>query len=146
MNPDTIIPPYTGDCIVWHGNICKHSGYGKVTSSGKTRSAHIVEWEKINGPKPPNLVLDHLCRNRACVNPGHLDLVTQRVNTLRGVGPIAMNAKKTHCKHGHELSGENLLYTCRGCRRCKACKKRMELENSEKRRQKRLLEKTKGQK
>lgn len=109
-------------CEIFDGYI-NGQGYGQVyAGNGKSRNAHILAWEKVNGAIPklkPRLVLDHLCRNRACVNVNHLDLVTDKVNTLRGIGPTAINAKKTHCPKGHELSGENLLdYNCRRCRIC----------------------------
>ncbi len=71
---------------------------------------------------PDDLVIDHTCRNRGCVNPNHLEPVTQQVNTLRGEGPAAINARKTHCVRGHELTLENTyVYNNRGGRRCRLC-------------------------
>ena len=67
------------------------------------------------------LQIDHLCRVRCCVNPAHLEPVTPRENTLRGVGVTAKNAAKTHCSKGHPLSDENLLVLASGRRVCRAC-------------------------
>jgi hypothetical protein len=70
------------------------------------------------------LTLDHLCRNKACVNPAHLEPVTNRENVLRGVGLSAENARKTHCKRGHPLSGDNVVVSKGGRkRRCVACER-----------------------
>lgn len=67
------------------------------------------------------MVLDHLCRVRGCVNPAHLEIVDNTTNILRGEGPTAQNARKTHCKRGHELNAENVR-VCRGERICWPCK------------------------
>lgn len=83
--------------------------------------AHKWAYESIVGPVPEGMELDHLCRNRACVNPAHLEAVSRRVNQLRGLSISAKNARKTHCVHGHPLTGEN-VYEWRGSRYCRACR------------------------
>lgn len=81
--------------------------------------AHRWSYEHHVGPIPTGLVIDHLCRNRACVNPEHLEPVVQQVNVDRGAG----NGKQTHCPAGHEYAGDNLYITPRGHRQCRECKR-----------------------
>jgi hypothetical protein len=116
---------FTPYCWLWKGSK-NWGGYGQVNMGGKNvRSVHKVAYELFHGSVPEGLQLDHLCRVRHCVNPAHLDAVTQRDNLLRGDGPTAKNARKTHCKHGHELSGDNLYAgTGRICRICKRHRER----------------------
>lgn len=100
----------------------KH-GYGKVrVGGGKIARAHRVAYECAKGPIPDGLVIDHLCRNKACCNPDHLEAVTQRENTLRGMGPSANAAKLTHCKRGHPFDSANTSINTRGHRVCRACR------------------------
>lgn len=69
----------------------------------------------------PELVCDHICRNRACIEPSHLRMTTQRLNILTGTSPAAINAQKLSCNRGHVLAGENLTILVSGERRCRAC-------------------------
>lgn len=115
--------PLTG-CWVWTACL-GGGGYGKYwggATIGRVMVAHRFAYESLVGPVPDGLQLDHLCRNRACVNPAHLEPVTVRENLLRGVGPSAQAALATHCPDGHPYSGENLYLSPRGDRGCKTCR------------------------
>lgn len=93
-------------CWDWKGSIAP-GGYGKFTVEKnlvrKCFNAHRWAYEYFIGKIPAGLTLDHLCRNRKCVNPSHLEPVTIRENLLRGKGASAVNARKTHCPKGHPL-------------------------------------------
>ncbi|MFE4420475.1 HNH endonuclease signature motif containing protein [Streptomyces sp. NPDC056817] len=92
----------------------------------KLRYVHRVAYEALVTEIPDGLQLDHLCRNRACANPWHLEPVTNRVNAKRGqAGPVlaSKNLGKTHCPQGHPYSGDNLRIGSRGWRYCRACKR-----------------------
>lgn len=110
----------TNNCWEWTGFQTKE-GYGRFWFKGKSIPTHHFPYiiEDIEIPK--GMHLDHLCRNTICVNKKHTEIVTPTENTLRGIGPTAINAKKTHCIHDHELSGENLIITKKGNRQCKRC-------------------------
>lgn len=98
------------------------AGYGSFWLRGKLRRAHRVAYSHWVGPIPDGYTIDHLCRNRLCVNPKHLEPVTNRENILRGIGPTANNARKTHCAHGHPFAGSNLVVSGDGQeRRCREC-------------------------
>lgn len=105
----------------WPWIVTNRQGYGAFRVNGRTIAAHRFSWLLAGGSLPEGLELDHLCRNRACQNPRHLDLVTRRVNILRGEGQPAKNARATHCVNGHLLSGANLRFRSDGTRRCAAC-------------------------
>lgn len=75
-----------------------------------------------NGPIPPGLVIDHVCRVKHCVNPAHMEIVSPRDNTIRGNGPSAINSRATHCRHGHEFSESNTYWYRQGrARMCRQC-------------------------
>ena len=108
------------DCWEWQAGISPN-GYGSFWDGAKNVRSHRYSYEERCGPIPEGLVIDHLCRNPLCVNPDHLEPVTDRENVLRGVGPTAQNARKTHCKRGHLLSEENVYRPTDGFRRCRIC-------------------------
>ena len=99
----------TDEC--WNWTAATTYGYGVMGfhESGKHRTvrAHRVSYELLIGPIPEDLVIDHLCRNRACVNPDHMELVTIGTNVLRGEGLTAKYAQATHCDNGHEYTEAN---------------------------------------
>ncbi|WDA36444.1 HNH endonuclease signature motif containing protein [Sphingobium sp. YC-XJ3] len=88
-------------------------GYGRFYTSGKAISCHKYSYQLLKGSIPSGLVLDHLCRVQECVNPDHLEAVTNKENIMRGAGASAVNSQKTHCKHGHPLTGKNLFMRTR---------------------------------
>jgi hypothetical protein len=111
------------DCWLWTGS--KHPrGYGQLSLDGKVRRAHRVSFEIFVGPIPTELVLDHLCRNPACINPTHLEPVTQGENVRRGISVTAVNARKTHCLHGHAFTPANTQLRAGGGRACRACRRK----------------------
>ncbi len=112
----------TGFCWEWDGRKQKKTGHGRYqVSREKSVAAHRHSYETLVGPIPDGLTLDHLCRNPPCVNPDHLDPVTNAVNVLRGFGITAMQKRQTHCKHNHEFTAENTYTTKRGIRQCREC-------------------------
>lgn len=107
-------------CWEWQAGKNKN-GYGKFYFNKKTYAAHRFIFEYYHGQICPDLTIDHLCRNTYCVNTNHLEQVSVRINTLRGIGPTAVNARKTHCIHGHEFNKINTRITLEGFRACKTC-------------------------
>lgn len=114
-----------GECWPWLG-ATNPNGYGSIWAPalGKTVRAHRWSYEFHVGPIPDGMTIDHLCRNRGCVNPAHLEAVPFTENNRRGNSPSAINARRTHCVHGHELAGQNLSVRDNGSRRCRACERR----------------------
>ena len=113
----------TGLCIIWSGpSITTHGNtYGRLTGR-KLILAHRVAYENAFGRIPKDLVIDHLCRNGLCVNPLHLEAVSNVVNIMRGNGVPAINARKTHCKRRHALTPDN-IWQRKNRRACKLCDK-----------------------
>jgi hypothetical protein len=119
------IAPTDSGCIEWIASL-NNNGYGTFAVGGnRSTVAHRWAYEHFVGPVPDGLDLDHLCRNRRCVNPDHLEPVTTSTNLLRAVGMGQANAAKTHCPAGHPYDGDNLYIPpsrannrmCRACRR-----------------------------
>lgn len=109
------------DCLLFTGYI-RNDGYGMIRLGKKCVFVHRFVYACVRGVIKNGLMIDHLCRNRSCVNPQHLELVTNKENILRGVGPTAINSRKTTCKRGHGLIGDNVVITSEGNRRCKVCR------------------------
>lgn len=113
-------------CWNWTG--AKTSGgYGRITWSVNKKMiyalTHRVMWTATNGAIPAGFDIDHLCRNRACCNPEHLEPVTRQTNLLRGDTIPAARASATHCHKGHEFTAENTRTTTLGQRECRTCKR-----------------------
>lgn len=107
-------------CWLWIASVS--SGYGYFQYAGKREPAHRVSYKLFRGSIPKGLQIDHLCRVRRCVNPEHLEAVTVRENVLRGNGPTARHARKTHCPRGHEFTPENTyIWSIHKNRACKTC-------------------------
>ncbi len=106
-------------CWLWTGGL-DTGGYGIFTVMGTNMGAHRWAYEHYVGSIPDGLVIDHLCRRRNCVNPDHMEPVTVAENNLRGVGVGAINARKTHCKHGHPFDDDN-TYVYNDIRYCATC-------------------------
>lgn len=111
---DRIIPEPNSGCWIWLGPLNK-KGYPQNARHRQMYTLH-------KGPIPKGLELDHLCRVRCCVNPDHLEPVTTKVNILRGEGNAAINARKTHCIHGHSLE-DAYVNKKKGHRKCRECAK-----------------------
>lgn len=106
-------------CWRWVAAIDQY-GYGRFRQRDRNALAHRVVYELLVGSIAVDLTLDHRCRNRWCVNPAHLEPVSLAENIRRGTGVGVANATKTHCKHGHELTPEN-IYWKQGKRACREC-------------------------
>jgi len=104
-------------CWLWKGG-CDNKGYGRFCVKGKTHLAHRFSYECYNDKIKEGLQIDHLCRNPPCVNPQHLEQVTNRENIRRGRD---WHREKTHCPRGHPYSEENTHVFKAGGRRCKIC-------------------------
>jgi len=104
------------DCWLWQG--CVKNGYGWISRNQRQYYVHRYVFESLVGNIPDGLELDHLCRNRNCVNPDHLEPVTKRENILRGFGTGAQNARKRYCSKGHLFSHRHKSTGYKYCRTC----------------------------
>jgi hypothetical protein len=112
-------------CWIYTG-FCDRDGYGYMREYGKAWKVHRWIYTRVIGPIPEGYQIDHLCKVTSCFNPFHLEAVTPRENTLRSDSLSAQNARRTHCRKGHPLTGTNLLIetgrTGGPQRRCRECK------------------------
>jgi hypothetical protein len=110
---------YTSPCWIWQRGQ-SHKKYGTLKRNGKVQPAHRYFYERHFGPLPPNKELHHLCEQKLCVNPDHLEPVTDTEHARKHL--------KTHCKHGHAFTPENTLFdrTNNNRRVCKACRHRID--------------------
>ena len=99
-------------CWEWQAAL-NSSGYGAFSIRRRWHGAHRVAYELVNGPIPPQLTINHICKNRRCVRPDHLDLMTEAENK-------GWEREKAHCPQGHPYSEENIYYW-RGWRKCRTC-------------------------
>lgn len=108
------------DCWVWTGSVFKqkYSTYSQIRIKNKCRKAHQVSYEVFIGPIPQGRELDHLCKNKLCINPAHLEPVTHFENMERGYWTT-----KDECIHGHSYGGGNTYLNTRGHRECRTCRK-----------------------
>ena len=108
-------------CWEWTGALT--NGYGVFSDGHRMVRAHRFSYELVNGTILNYMTIDHLCRNHACVNPLHLEVVTRGENILRGVGLTAQNAAKTSCINGHSFDAQNTYFDSHGWRYCRICRK-----------------------
>jgi HNH endonuclease len=110
------------DCWLWTGTVATN-GYGRAWDRERKRArpAHRYSYEMFVGPVPDGKELDHLCRNRRCVRPDHLEAVVHRENVLRGVGVTSQNAVKEFCAAGHLFDEANTYRKPNGWRNCRLC-------------------------
>ena len=112
-------------CIIWNKHLNK-DGYGQLTYKGKTYLAHRFHYELIECKIPKNKELDHLCRNRSCINPNHLEIVSHKENMNRG---IFFNSLKTKCSNNHEFNKNNTRISKTNKRFCRICDRKRKQMN-----------------
>lgn len=122
----------SNSCWEWEGYKIKN-GYGRTSYGSGKILAHRWSYQIYKGEIPAGMVIDHLCRNTSCVNPDHLEAVTQRENCRRGLTGSHMKIvalRRTHCPHGHEYTPENTIPRKSGrfCRRCRSAPRKNTLK------------------
>lgn len=117
------------ECWQWTASLTR-KGYAqfyvgsKKDGTNRMATAHVLSYKTLVGPVPDGKQLDHLCRNRGCVNPQHLEPVTGSVNCLRGltgINVVSRERAKTHCPQGHPYDETNTLFGKNGSRQCRTC-------------------------
>ena len=111
----------TDTCWLWTAST-KGAGYGQYIIEGKSYLSHRLSYEMLVGSIPEGLVIDHLCKVKTCVNPEHLEAVTQYENMMRSESGAYLKSR-THCPKNHPYSGTNLYVSPRGGRFCRACRR-----------------------
>lgn len=130
---DYVVDAGTG-CWVWQRSVTR-GGYGHLRESGRMQYAHRLYYERLRGPIPAGLQLDHLCRNPRCVNPEHLEPVTSQENTLRGNTIAARRKAQSQCIRGHPFTEANTIARGRN-RACRKCQRQAVRESQRHRRAK----------
>lgn len=125
LTADLASKGFTTGCWEWTGNV-RRDGYTKIMIDGRTTYAHRFAYQHFVGVIADGMVIDHRCKNRKCVNPEHLQLVTSSASNFASNGPAAQQASKVHCAQGHPFSPENTIISkqSRGGgvhRQCRIC-------------------------